>query len=417
MTVLEARDHIEADSRFEQHTLAHLRQAEREVAWLRWLGIVAWVLILLWRDMTSDVGNAWAVLGGGLIYTAWSHWRIDRAGSIRAAARLTSVGDPILAALMCAMTGGIGSLFYPFFYFTLLATVFRLGGRDVVLILALNAALSVVLFFFASAPDIRLTDLTIAIFYLVFATLLGVMLARWARKNLSLATSREKAFRLARDRTRLLLRRLIGAQEEERRLVAGDLHDRLGHQLFVLQQGLGSLADHDKLPDDLKLRLKSLGNEAQACANDVRLMMNDLRPTVLDDFGFCEAVREYVARMSVNVPFDLTLKIDDTVEFDERAAEAMLFRIVQESLINIRKHAKATRVVISLAPPVYAGGGAVLTISDDGEGFDPHKTEPGHLGLLTMRERAEALGGTFEISTISGEGTTVTVTLPEGHAA
>lgn len=408
---------VGADHKLEQHALAHLRQAESEVAWLRWFGMAAWALILLRGDLTVGAGGAWLVYAGGVAYAVWAHWRVGRVSSVRNAALLTSIGDPVLAALMCAMTGGLESLFYPFFYFTLLATAFRLGWREAVLVLGLNTALSIALYVFVPVPDARISDLSIAILYLVFSTFLGVMLERWAQQNLALARSRERAFRLARDRSRSLSRRLIHAQEEERRLVASDMHDRFGHHLFVLQQGLDALANDRSLPDDAKQRLKGLEGEAQACSNDVRLMMNELRPTVLDDFGFREAVREYVARMSDDVPLKLHLTIDDSVSPGGSDAEAMLFRIVQESLLNIRKHANAKRVDISFEKSSRPGEGALLTIHDDGDGFDPDRTEPGHLGLLTMSERAEALGGALEITSVPDRGTTVRVRLPVEQGA
>lgn len=401
----------DVDREMDHHALAHLRQAEHEVAWLRWLGMAAWVLILLRDDASFGVGGAWMVFTSGLAYAVFAHWRIERAASIQFAARLTSIGDPILAALMCAMTGGIDSLFYPFFYFTLLATAFRLSARDLGAIFALNAILSVVLYFAVPIPDARYSDLFIAIFYLAFSTMLGVMLARWAQQNMSLAHSRERAFRKASDRARALLRRLICAQEEERRTVASDMHDRFGHHLFVLQQSLQSLSDSQNLPDELRDHMKQLGAEAQACSNDVRLMMNELRPTVLDDFGFCEAAREFVARMEGDVPFEIQLTMDDVAELGEPDAEAMLFRILQESLLNIRKHAKATRVKITFGRPRKMDDVRELKVQDNGVGFNLDNAEPGHLGLLTMRERAEALGGRLDITQSVGGGTTVTVTL------
>jgi signal transduction histidine kinase len=395
--------------------LVHLRKAEREVAALRWCGMVVWALILWRDDLGVETRWAWTVFAGGMVYATLAHWRLVHASSIGLSARLTSIGDPVLAALMCAVTGGLGSLFYPFFYFTLLAAAFRFGWRDAVAIFALNTFLSVLLYLFVPVPGIRLSDLFIGIFYLAFSTGLGVMLARWAQQNLDLAQARERAFRLARDRVRTLLRRLIHVQEEERRLVAGDMHDRLGHHIFMLQQGLSHLNDMPDMTDEMRATVKGIGRDVQACSNDIRMMINDLRPTVLDDLGFCEALREYAAQMSDEVPFELRLEIEDGVSAGHADAEAMLFRIVQEALLNVRKHANARHVEIAFRRG--DNGRGVLTIEDDGEGFDPDTTEPGHFGLLTMRERAEALGGALDVSSVLGGGTKVTVRLATKVAA
>lgn len=402
-------------SRSHWRDLAHLRKAEREVAFMRWCGMVVWALILMRGGLGIDMRWAWTVFTGGMAYAVLAHWRLDYASSIGLSARITSIGDPVLAALMCAVTGGLGSVFYPFFYFTLLAAAFRFGWRDAVGIFVLNTFLSLLLYLLVPMESSRISDLVIGVFYLAFSTGLGVMLARWAQQNLDLAQERERAVRLARDRVHTLLRRLIHVQEEERRLVAGDMHDRLGHHIFMLQQGLSRLNDMPDMTDAMRVAVKSIGDDVQACSNDIRTMMNDLRPTVLDDLGFCEALREYVARMSDDAPFELRLAIEDGMSAGRAEAEAMLFRIVQEALLNVRKHANARRVEIAFARG--ENGRGVLTIADDGEGFDPDTTEPGHFGLLTMRERAEALGGALDISSALGGGTKVTVRLATKAAA
>ncbi|MEQ9143994.1 MAG: sensor histidine kinase [Parvibaculaceae bacterium] len=409
---LAAQCRDDPDLTLETHTQAHLKQAEQEIAWLRWFGMAVWALILLTLDRATDPVGAWAVYAGGFAYAVWAHWRIGRTASIDLSARLTTVGDPVLAALMCAMTGGIGSLFYPFFYFTLLATAFRFGVRAAVSVLGLNAALTILLYWLIPTDGLGLVDLSVSLLYLVFSALLGMMMARWAQANLDLAQSRERAFRAARDKARSLSQRLVRAQEDERRTVAGDLHDRLGHHLFVLHQGLSVLAASRDLDEDARTRLVELEQEAKNCSNDVRLMMNELRPTVLDDFGFCEAVRDYVARAGSDLPFRLRLHLDDKAEPEDPEARAMLFRIVQECLLNVRKHADATEVEISLT--TSAGKGTTLAVRDNGKGVDPDMAQPGHLGLLTMRERAEALGGSLDISSRVGGGTIVSVRLPSG---
>ena len=227
------------------------------------------------------------------------------------------------------------------------------------------------------------------------------MLARWAQENLDLAQDRARALGIARDRARGLLRRLIHAQEEERRLAAADIHDRMSGHLFALRQGADRARDAE------------LSTAVAALSSDVRSLMNELHPTVLDDLGFSVAVEEYVAAQRDQVPFAIALDLDPALRNWHCRSDAMLFRILQEALLNIRKHAGARNVSISFRP---AGAAAArLEIADDGTGFDPKRPAPGHFGLLTMRERAEALGGELEVVSGPGRGSRLILRVPEGE--
>ncbi len=388
---------------------AHLRRAELEVSWLRWLGMASWALILLRDEFTTDARIAWAIYGAGIVYTGLAHWRIVSSRSIATTARLTTIGDPTIAASISFVTGGISSIFYPFFYFTVLATAFRYGAREAFMTLALNAGLSLFLFAFAPGSTATASDLVIAIYYLIFAAILGVMLAHWARENLDLALVRSEALRQAGERTRNLLQRLMHAHEAERKHVAGEIHDRFGGRLFTLQQGIASASGAPSLDEATRSLLRAVEVEARAFAGDVRTMMNDLRPTVLDEFGLDEALREYVAAFYPTAPFAVELDIDPGLKVWRSEADATLFRIVQESLLNVRKHAAAKHATVSLK---RQGADIELVVTDDGEGFDPDAVGPRHFGLLTMRERAEAFGGRFDIESAWGAGTRVLVRIP-----
>ncbi len=389
-----------ADSVLEQVSLGHLRKAEREIVWLRWLGIAGWAFILWRGGAATDAGLAWVVYAGGVAYTGFAHWRIAGSGSILSSARITTVGDPILVTLICLVTGGPASPFFPFYYFTLLAAAFRFGWRETVGLLLLNSGLAVFLYLVAPGVPSDLSVLVIGIFHLSFSAALGVLLARWAQENLDLALDRARALSFARDRARALLQRLIRTQEDERRLIAGDLHDRMSGHLFALRQGADRTNDRE-----ISIAVDSL-------STDVRALMNELHPTVLDDLGFCVAVEEFVAAQRETAPFEISLDIDPALRSWRSATDAMLFRIVQEALLNIRKHANARHVSISLDPA--EDGAARLRISDDGEGFNSRLVRPGHFGLLTMRERAEALGGTLEVRSAPGQGAALVVTVPGG---
>lgn len=389
-----------ADSVLEQVSLGHLRKAEREIVWLRWLGIAGWAFIVWRGGAATDAGWAWIVYGGGVAYTAFAHWRIAGAGSILSSARITTIGDPVLVTLMCLVTGGPASPFFPFYYFTLLAAAFRFGWRATLGLLALNSALTILLYLVAPGSGASLSMLLIGIFHLSFSAALGVLLARWAQENLDFALDRARALRFARDRARVLLQRLIRTQEDERRLIAGDLHDRMSGHLFALRQGADRTGDRE------------MSAAVDSLSSDVRTLMNELHPTVLDDLGFCVALEEFVAAQRETAPFAISLDIESRLREWRSAADAMLFRILQEALLNIRKHAAARNVAVSFEQG--ADGAARLRIADDGAGFDPRGVQPGHFGLLTMRERAEALGGMLEVSSAPGQGAVLVVTVPGG---
>ena len=144
----------------------------------------------------------------------------------------------------------------------------------------------------------------------------------------------------------------------------------------------------------------------------VRGLTNELHPAVLDDFGVAAAIREYVAEVAENPEKDLfqvTIEADDAGQQLPSEAKLLLFRITQEALRNIRKHAEAKNVQIAFTQE-YSG--VSLMIKDDGKGFNSDLPHPGHFGLHYMKERAEAYGGTFRVVSSQGQGTEVHINLP-----
>jgi two-component system NarL family sensor kinase len=151
--------------------------------------------------------------------------------------------------------------------------------------------------------------------------------------------------------------------------------------------------------------------------NDVRRLSVNLRPAVLDDFGLVVAlgilVREFEKMYKISISWDTDGST--TVNLSDRQ-EIALYRIAQETLSNVAKHAHASRISMSLRKN---GHGIMLKICDDGTGFSPDDStwKPSHvgLGLISMRERTEELGGTFSVESLRGQGTTITATIPLNH--
>jgi two-component system NarL family sensor kinase len=392
--------------------LAHLHRAEALLVKLRALGMVSWFFILDPADYTAPVGVVWGTYAAVVCYTLLTHLHVRRARAVRGGAIATTLLDGVVVAAICGVTGGIASDFYPYFYLTTIANSIRFGVAPAFAMLAVNAALSLALFASVAAgpaPDSSARELGLRLFYLLFATVLGSVLSRDARQSLKLARS-------ARDRARDLLWRLIRAEEEERKRIAGEIHDRMGQRFFELYYGIDRCcgAFGGEKPEATAL-LERLRGDARACGDEIRELMNELRPTVLDDFGASEAVKEYGAALIEQGELRVSVDVDSAANAARPEVNVAVFRILQEAVLNVRKHAAARELAIELRRDAGADT-LVLTVRDDGRGFDPMATARGHYGLLTMRERAEACGGGLEIESESGRGTSVRVEVPAGAA-
>lgn len=208
--------------------------------------------------------------------------------------------------------------------------------------------------------------------------------------------------------------RLVSVQEQERRLLAGELHDRTGANLAAINLNLKAL--RGALPASAAQKCRGLLDETGQLLTDtilsVRDICSDLRPAILDYAGLIAALQDLAANFTRRTGVAVGVDHEDFRGQFAADVESLLFRIVQEALTNCAKHAKARRVGIRLAT---VGDSAVLAVADDGQGFLPGELgQPGHkagLGLLTMRERAEFMGGRFSLTSRPGAGTEVRVEL------
>ncbi|NLW17602.1 MAG: histidine kinase [Firmicutes bacterium] len=207
--------------------------------------------------------------------------------------------------------------------------------------------------------------------------------------------------------------RVIKAQEEERRRVARDIHDGPAQTLasVVLRAEIcEKLLDADT--EQVRQELRNLKDLVRASLQDIRKIIYDLRPMALDDLGLVPTLRRFVMefnkRSTTNVEFVV-------IGYEKRLpahVEVGVFRIVQEALNNISQHAHAQNAIVKVEFETKALG---VLIKDDGCGFDVTETlhrEGDHFGLLSMRERAELLQGTWQISSASGQGTRILVRVP-----
>ena len=390
--------------------LAHLHRAELLLVKLRAFGMVSWLAIVQHAELTAPAPRVYVVLVGGFVYTALTYLHVRRGRAVRAGAIATTVCDAILVTAICQWTGGIASDFYPYYYLTSIATSIRFGAGPAFAMFAVNSLLTVALFALAppaSAGADTVGALALRVFYLLFAALMGSALSRDARENLDAARS-------ARDRARELLRRLIHAEEEERKRIAGELHDRMGARFFELSYGIdrARTAIGGEKPEAEK-HLARLGADARACGDEIRELMNELRPTVLDDFGVSEALREYGVQLQGLGELRVRLAIDPDANAARADVNVALFRIAQEAVLNARKHAEARELDITLTRD-SAADHIVLSVRDDGCGFDARAPARGRFGLLPLRERAAACGGKLELDSAPGRGTHLRARLPAG---
>ncbi|HJQ32213.1 MAG TPA: MASE4 domain-containing protein [Pyrinomonadaceae bacterium] len=217
----------------------------------------------------------------------------------------------------------------------------------------------------------------------------------------------------AETRVKNLLRQLVTVQEEERRRIARELHDTLGQQLAALRMSIEVLkvkSGGDGLREDTE-RMQSIFDQLNS---DVDFLAWELRPVALDHLGLDAALRSFVRDWSEHfrVAADYHGFGPDAPRLPSEV-ETNLYRILQEALQNVHKHAGATRVSVLLE---RRDGRVVLIVEDDGRGFDPEAeaAENGErgMGVTNMRERASLLGGSLEVESASGAGTTLFVRVP-----
>lgn len=233
--------------------------------------------------------------------------------------------------------------------------------------------------------------------------------------QIGLAAERARLYEELREKEALrgkLLEKLITAQEDERRRIARELHDEAGQALTALILNLEMAEQSRQAVDPQRLaRLRGIAEDTLA---ELRRMIYDLRPTILDDLGLAAAVRWYVKENIEPQGLHVTMTITRADDRLPHHIETAVFRIVQEALTNIVKHAQAHRAAIDIA--VTPQDVRVL-ITDDGRGFDASAVttrREGGMGLLGMRERAELLGGRLRLASREGDGTRVEVVIPVG---
>lgn len=224
---------------------------------------------------------------------------------------------------------------------------------------------------------------------------------------------RENAVRLAaEERVRALLERLVNVQEQERRRMALNLHDQMGQQLTALKLTLGSLREERLSAAERRKRFAMVESIVAQLDRDIDFLAWELRPAALDDHGLEAALEQFVRQWSSarGIPAELHAATPDAPRLPAEV-ETQLYRISQEALNNVAKHAEASHVSVLLE---RRADEVRLIVEDDGTGFDTDAARLRYtgMGLAGMRERATSVGGSVEVESAPREGTTVFVRIP-----
>ena len=217
------------------------------------------------------------------------------------------------------------------------------------------------------------------------------------------------------ENVRAYIRQITRAQEEERKRISRDLHDDVSPDIIILTQKLDKLMSSPRLKSaDLKEHLAELRAQAVKALESLRATAQGLRPRIIDDLGLVAALEWIAEELEKDQPIQVQVKTEGLDRALSPETQIVLFRIAQEALNNIRKHARASRVSIRIK------GGPdhiTMTVTDDGQGFNvPDRFEDavsaGRLGLMGMYERSRLLNGTLAIKSAPGKGTELSVSLP-----
>jgi two-component system sensor histidine kinase UhpB len=217
-----------------------------------------------------------------------------------------------------------------------------------------------------------------------------------------------------------LTKRLTHAREQERARIAKELHDELGQALTAMRINVSQLEKklQHRISPELIDRVRETGELADQLLRQTRDLALSLRPSMLDDLGLQSALQWYTSRFAERVGIEIDFKVEGREERSSERLRTVIYRTVQEALTNVARHARASKVCITLR---FGAGDLTLQVNDDGKGFDVAEvfsidSERAHLGLLGMRESVEEIGGKLSIQSSPKGGTSIAVQVPIGES-
>lgn len=216
------------------------------------------------------------------------------------------------------------------------------------------------------------------------------------------------------EQLRHLSRQLLSAQEEERKMISRELHDQIAQTLTGINLRLGDLKVAARTnTKDLEKRITNTQRLVEKSVKIVHQFARELRPSALDDLGLIPALHSFVKIFAARTHLRIRLRIFAGVETLDGTKRTVLYRVAQEALTNVARHARASHVDVCIE---QLSNSVRMKIKDDGKSFPVQRTlnikKYTRLGLLGMRERVEMVGGTFQIESAPGDGTTIEVRIP-----
>lgn len=379
-------------------------EADRWTAWLRLLAVPVVIAAQGVSRATLEHHAAWIASIAALAAYGSATVALVRSPTRPAALDLVLPAlDILFAAAISLATVGQTAEQLVLFLFAPVTTAFRLRPRAT----ALVTAASLAVFLVHSIPRARLETggdpEVLAGHVLARAIYLGWIGAALCGLSVLLAR-RERAVRHLLEVRQRLVAEAIGADERARLRLAEDLHDDVLQDLLAARHDIEPAAAADPAVAEAH---EVLGRSA----GRIRTLLGDLHPTLVDHAGLAVALRQVARRAQ-----DRGLEVELAVEAEPAGPhEAILFRCARELVGNASTHASARTVRVEVT---RLAGSDRLVVEDDGCGFDPATLDArlaeGHIGLLSIRERAEAIGGTFALASAPGAGTRVEVELPRG---
>ena len=217
-----------------------------------------------------------------------------------------------------------------------------------------------------------------------------------------------------RDDMQFYIREITRAQEQERKRISRELHDETAQSLADLYTDFDMIIMKEQLSEKVVRRLEQLRLKIDSMLEEVRRFSHELRPGLLDQFGLIPSLESLTTDVNTEEKLSCRLEVTGSEQRLSSEAEALLFRITQEALRNIRKHAKATKAIVRVD---FGRGKVKLSITDNGIGFKVPEilsgfARRGKLGLMGMQERAYLLNGNLKVKSTAGKGTTITVDIP-----
>lgn len=398
------------------------RYSQRIAVLVRWFVLSAWLFVLNYRpaEDASTLAILDGMAGALVVLNGYVHMRIRQGRPItRAYVIALSAMDLAIITAGIAITSRFDNTFFPFYYPALLglSLVFssrRLSFAAVTLVAVAYGAISIAL-----DPGVSYDMKEEKILVVRIASMYAVVAAANLMTRIERGRRREAvdAERVQAERNLELQRRAQEAElaaAEERHRIAREIHDGVAQSMYALSLNLETTADMaEREPGPLRERLQKLVPLAKQTLLETRHYIYDLKPLLSGDTDLGAVAENHVKEfeMASGVPVELT------VEGEPRGVPVPVatgfYRLLQESLANVLKHAQARKVEVVLA---FEERALRLSVRDDGVGFELDSTRPGY-GLQNMRERVQELGGDIEVKSTPDLGTAVELTLPAGDAA